>query len=120
MNSASEMGELESIDYSKQYDGLISLNCLYMAMKSEVAVDNIMRLLKPGGLAILDFTSHAYWYVSEDSDHWMTINPLQVTNLVRPYLEKLSDRADWKFVRGLRRLLCAKRKDSIGFHEAAC
>lgn len=76
-----------SIDYSKQYDGLISLNCLYMARKSEVAIANIMRLLKPRGLAVLDFTAHAYWYVSEDGDHWMTFNPLQVTHLVRPYME---------------------------------
>src|SRR6267142_5874842 len=74
---AGDFNNGESIDYSKQYDGLISLNCLYMAMKPEAAVDNIMRLLKPQGLAVLDFTSNAYWYVSEDGDHWMTFNPLQ-------------------------------------------
>lgn len=82
-----DFNDADSMDFSRQYDGLISLNSLYMARRPETAVANIMRLLRPGGLAVLDLSVHAYWYVSDDGDHWATFTPLQAADLLSPYME---------------------------------
>ncbi len=81
-----DFDDADTMDFSKLYDGLISLNCLYMSRNPQKALTNIFRLLKPGGLALLEFSSHHYWYLSEDGEHWSTFNPWTVTNLIQPFM----------------------------------
>ncbi len=84
---AADIQNSGTIDFSNAFDGSISLNCLYMLERPEMSLKNMMRLLKPGGFAVLDFTAHHYWYVSNDGDHWNSFNPFRITRLVAPYLD---------------------------------
>jgi SAM-dependent methyltransferase len=68
-----------------QYDAVVSLNYLILAMHPEQVVANAARLLVPGGIAIVDFVGLTYWYVACDGRHWQTYNPGRIDALLRPH-----------------------------------
>jgi SAM-dependent methyltransferase len=67
------------------YDGVLCLNSYTYSRRPEVAVANTFGLLRPGGIAVLDFPVSHYWYAGDDGDHWQTYNPFLVDTLVRAH-----------------------------------
>ena len=78
--------DASSFRVTQPYDGLLSLNGLFLAKDYRIALANLFATLRPGAMCVLDFNSIPYWYVASDGDHSVTFNPLVIAVELQKYL----------------------------------
>jgi hypothetical protein len=76
-----------SFTVTRKYDGLLTLNGLFLSRDYRIALANLFATLRSGAMVVLDFNSIPYWYTSSDGDHSVTFNPLVIAAEMQKYLK---------------------------------
>lgn len=78
-----ESAEDECLSVPKNhFDYATCINYMLLTKNPYKVMQNISNFLKTGGIAIIDFSSLIYWYLSGDGVHWHAYNPSFIEDLM--------------------------------------